>query len=133
MKRSLIALFLLACLPLLCAQKIRYGQKPPQAKPGVDYPLKVHISGIRIRRYCDSGTCDDVLHADAVLNQQKMELTGDFLYEPGFFQVSLVPGDYTARLLKIAHKGATVPLYNEYELLLPDRTIWRCSVTGIFE
>ena len=39
-----------------------------------------------------------------------------------FVQVSLVPGDYTARLLKIAHKGATVPLYNEYELLLPDRT-----------
>lgn len=103
------------------------------AKPGVDYPVKLHISGIRIRNYCDDGTCWDALHADAVLNQQKIELTGDFIYTPGFFRVNLVPGDYTARFLKVAHKGATVPLYDEYELLLPDRHVWRCTVTGISE
>jgi hypothetical protein len=133
MKRPLIAVILLACLPLLYAQKTRYGQEPPKAKPGVQYQVKVHISGIRIRRYCDAGTCDDVLHANAVLNQQKIELTGDFIYTPGFFPVNLVPGDYTARLLKIARKSAAVPLYDEYELLLPDRHVWRCTVTGIFE
>jgi hypothetical protein len=133
MKRPLIALLLLACLPLLYGQKTRYGQEPPTAKPGVDYLVKVHISGIRIRRYCDQGICDDVLHADAVLSQQKVELTGSFIYTPRFFQDSLVPGDYTARLLKVAHKGAAVPLYDEYELLLPDRHVWRCTVTGMSE
>lgn len=75
-----------------------------------------------------------MLHADAVLNQQKIELTGDFIYTPGFFKVGLVPGDYSARLLKVARKDAAAPpLYDEYELILPDRTVWRCSVTGIFE
>lgn len=132
MKRPLIALFLLACLPLLYAQKTRYGQEPPRANPGVDYPLKVHISGIRIRQYCN-GDCVDVLHADAVVDQKKLELTGGFLYEPRYFQINLAPGDYTARLLKTAHKGAAAPLNDEYELLLPDRHIWRCKVTGIFE
>ncbi len=134
MKRPLIALFLLACLPLLYAQKTRFSQQPPMAKPGVDYPLKVHISGIRIHPFCDANrNCYDLVYADAVLSQQKLELTGDFLYDPQYVQVSPVPGDYTARLLKTAHKGAAVPLYDEYELLLPDLHVWRCTVTGISE
>lgn len=132
MKRSLLALFLLACLPLLYAQKTRYGQEPPYAKPGVDYPIKVHVSGIRIRTYCN-GDCADYLHADVVIDQKKLELTGGFIYEPRYFQVNLVPGDYTARFLKSAQKGVTAPLYDEYELLLPDRHVWRCTVTGISE
>jgi hypothetical protein len=131
MKRLSIALFLVACLPLLCAQKTRYGQEPPKAKPGVDYPIKVHISGVRIRTYCDQG-CTDYLHAEVVMDQKKLELTGSFLYEPRSSQVNLLPGDYTARLLK-ANKGEATPLYNQYELLLPDRHLWRCTVTGIFE
>jgi len=54
MKRAFVALILLVCLPLVLAQKTRYGQEPPHAKPSVAYPLRVHISGIRIRGYCDS-------------------------------------------------------------------------------
>ena len=127
MKRSMIALLLFACLPLVYGQKIRYGQEPPKAKPGVDYPVKVHISGVRIRTYCN-GNCSDVLHADAVVDQKRLELTGAFLY-----QLNLVPGDYAARRLKTAHKGAATPIDDEYELLLPDSHIWRCTVTGIFE
>ncbi|HKN22725.1 MAG TPA: hypothetical protein VJX73_14975 [Terracidiphilus sp.] len=135
MKKSLVALLLLACFPLVNAQKLRYGQEPPKAKPGIDYPVKVHISGIRIRRYYDyyTRTYDKVLHADAVIDQKKLELTGDNLYDPKYVKVIPVPGDYTARLLKTAHKGAAVPLDDEYEILLPDRTIWRGTITGIFE
>jgi hypothetical protein len=139
MKRPLIALFLLACVPLLYAQKTRYGQQPPTAKSDVDYPVKVHISGIRIRQYCSESGCDNVLHADAVLNQQKVELTGEIIYGPRAFyaprnsQYRLLPGDYSARLVKAWQKDPTVSLYYEYELLLPDRHIWRCTVTGISE
>jgi hypothetical protein len=132
MKRPLIALFFLACLPLLYGQKTRAGQKPPYAKPGVDYPVKVHISGIRIRHDCEQGTCWDAIHADAVVDQKKLELTGGFLYQPHYYQLNLLPGDYAARFLR-AKKGATAPLFDEYELLLPDRHVWRCAVTGIFE
>jgi len=133
MKRPLIALLLLACLPPLCGQNLRYGQELPKAKPGVQYQVKVHISGIRIRRFCDTETCYGLLDADALLNQKKFELTGSFLYDPKYVKVIPVPGDYTARHLKTAHKSAVVPLFDEYELLLPDGHVWRCTVTGMFE
>lgn len=135
MKRPLIALFLLVCLPLLYGQKTRYGQEPPYAKPGVDYPIKVHITGIRLRRDYDyeGRTYDNVLHADAVIDQKRVELTGSYLYDPRRVQVNPVPGDYAARHWKAAHNAAAAPLFDEYELLLPDRRIWRCTVTGMFE
>jgi len=135
MKRALmVALVLIACLPLLCAQKTRYGQEPPYAKPGVDYPVKVHISGIRVRHYCDVNVnCYDLLHAEVVLNQKKAELTGGFIYLPRYYRLNLAPGDYTARLIKTGNMGFVAPLYDEYEVLLPDRHVWRCTVTGMFE
>jgi len=134
MKRAIIALFLFACLPLLYGQKTRYGQEPPMtAKPAVDYTVKVHISGIRTRRDCSSGACFNALHADAVIDQRKLELTGSFLYDPKHVQVDPVPGDYMARPLKVPKKDPSARLYYEYELLLTDRHVWRCAVTGIFE
>ncbi|SPE18976.1 conserved exported hypothetical protein [Candidatus Sulfotelmatomonas gaucii] len=141
MKKAWVALLLLACLPLLPAQEAetRFGQEPPTAKPGVDYLVKVHVSGIRVHRYCDRDGCNSVLFADAVLNQQKVELTGGIIYgarafyDPRNSQRRLAPGDYTARLRKAAHKDGPHSLYDEYELLMPDRTVWRCTVTGIFE
>jgi hypothetical protein len=140
MKRPLIALFLLACLPLLYGQKTRFGQEPPYAKPGVDYPIKVHVSAIRIQYQYDpsryelrAGQYGEELHADMAIDQKKLELTCGILYDPSRYSLNLIPGDYTARLLKTAHQGAATPLYDEYELLLPDRHVWRCTVTGIFE
>ncbi|MGD0348080.1 MAG: hypothetical protein ABSA85_15055 [Terracidiphilus sp.] len=139
MKRPLTALLLLACLPVLCAQKTRMGQQPPYAKPGVDYPIKVHISGMRIQYEYDpsrhelgAGPYGDELHANAVIDQKKLELTCGFLYDSHYYQPAFFPGDYTARLLK-PNKGAAAPIFDEYELLLPDRHVWRCTVTGIFE
>ncbi len=123
-----IVLLLVSYVSCVNGQKTRYGQAQPSAKPGVSYQIKVHISGIHIRRYCDAGACIDVVHADTVMNQQKIELTGSFL-----FRLTLRPGDYTARLLKTVRDTTTAPLYDKYELLLPDRTVWRCQVTGISE
>jgi hypothetical protein len=140
MRRSLIALLLFACLPLVCAQKVRYGQEPPYAKPGVDYPIKVHVSAVRIQFQYDpsryelrAGPYGEELHTDMVIDQKKLELTCGILNDPRRYSLNLVPGDYTARLLKAAHQGAATPFYDEYELLLPDRHVWRCTVTGIFE
>lgn len=139
MKGWLVAMCLLFCLPVLHAQKTRYGQQPPYAKPGVDYPIKVHVTAMRIQyeyestRYevIDSPYAEE-LHANAIINQKKLELTCGFLYDPHYYQPSFLPGDYAARLLKPS-KGAAAPIFDEYELLLPDRHIWRCTVTGISE
>jgi hypothetical protein len=124
-------------------QKTRFGQAP-RAKQGDDYPLKVHISAIRIRSYYVSPSWagpnflasernEDVAYADAVLNGKKIELLGAWTWIPGSFQTPLSPGDFQARLLKDAPKMSVVPIGQEYELLLPNQIVWRCSVTGVSE
>jgi hypothetical protein len=59
-------------------QKTRLGQELPRAKPGEDYPIKVHISGVHYRgEYLGPGQMADVIYADAVMNGKKIELRGD--------------------------------------------------------
>jgi len=77
--------------------------------------------------------CANILYVDAILDGQKIELSGvawltHFQHSP-----QLLPGDYQARLLKDPYKVAGTPLYKEYEILLPDGTVWKSSVTGISE
>jgi hypothetical protein len=121
-------------------QKTRFGQELPHAKPGDDYPIKVHISGKHYREeYAGSGQDEDVIYADAVMNGKKVELRGyqgaDFQYPHGhplkYYKLPL--GDYQARLLKDSQKVDEAPLFQVYELVLPDETVWRCTVTGILE
>jgi hypothetical protein len=121
-------------------QKTRFGQELPHVKPGDDYPIKVHISGKHYRReYVGSGQDRDVIYADAVINGKKVELRGnqgaDFQYPYGhpskFFELSL--GNYQARLLKDSQNADDAPLFQVYELVLPDKTVWHCNVTGISE
>jgi hypothetical protein len=135
-KSAAILLFTLCCVPFLPAQERHYGQEPPKAKQGVDYPIKVHISGIHIASHCTAfaghALCEDALYADALMDGKKIELMGDAAFFPGY-QVPLLPGDYQARLLKDAHKVGDSRLYQKYEVLLPDRITWRATVTGIFE
>ena len=136
MKKSAAVLFLLICLlPLLSGQKSRYGQEPPKAKAGVDYSIKVHISGIHIRTDWieprEGASRCTIVTANAILSGQKIELTGDCF--PGQYLVQLRPGDYQARLLKDPHKIEGTPLYQEYEIVLPDKTVWRSTVSGISE
>ena len=144
MKKSVVAFFLLVCLvPLVFGQKTRFGQAP-RAKSGVDYPIKVHISGIHIRTYYKSPGWigpnflaternEDVAYADAVMDGRKIELLGAWTWIPGTFQTPLSTGDFQARLVKDSPKMSAPPIYREYEILLPDNIVWRCAVTGFSE
>ena len=58
---------------------------------------------------------------------------GDWIWSPGYYELAIAPGDYQARLLKNAAKKNAAPIFQEYELILPERTIWHCTVTGISE
>ena len=138
MKKLATVLFLVSFVSLLPGQKTRLGQEPPKAKPGVKYPIKIHVSGIHLRSHCSASEvryamCEDVLYADATVDGRKIELMGNLTFLPGFRQVDLVPGDYGARLLKAAPKTSTTPLDQEYELELSSKTVWRRTVTGFSE
>jgi hypothetical protein len=135
MRPYVSAVLLLAFFVVLVpAQKTRFGQEPPKAKAGVDYPVKIHISGIHLRTYCTGAdaSCSAVIYADAMRDGQKIELMGDEIWLPER-PIGLVPADYQARLLKAGHQKGSNPIGDKYELVFPDQTIWRCSVTGISE
>jgi hypothetical protein len=135
MRKYAVVLFLLLCSIVPAhGQKTRWAQDQVfKAKNNVDYPIKIHISGLRLHELCfGEGQCKDLVYADAIMDGKKIELTGDQeLFS--LFEVRLFPGDYQARLIKNAHYMEGTPINQVYELLLPDRYIWRCTVTGISE
>jgi hypothetical protein len=141
MRAHVAAVLLIVCsAALVSTQKTRFGQGPPKAKDGVDYPITIHVSGIHLRKDCTltgkgaTGytTCDDVIYADAELAGKKIELLGSQIWYPGH-AIPLVAADYQARLLKAPQPVGPNPIGTEYELLMPDRTIWRSTVTGFSE
>jgi hypothetical protein len=131
-KRTLVALLFCFCSLAMHGQKMRLGQALPHAKPGDNFPIKVHISGIHYRaEYIGAGQTEDVIYADAIMNGKKVELRGD--REVPFQYYKLPMGDYQARLLKDSPKVDDAPLFQIYEVVLPDTTVYRCTVTGISE
>ncbi len=143
MRKVSIVFLLCFCSLAMFGQKTRYGQSP-HAKQGVDYPLKVHISGIHLRTYyaspswfgpnfLDTERDKDVAYADAVLNGKKIELLGAWEWISGSYQTPLSLGNFQARLLRDSPNGSVAPIGQQYELLLPGRIVWRCMVTGISE
>ncbi|AEU35644.1 hypothetical protein [Granulicella mallensis] len=132
MRKFLVALAIGFCCFAARGQKTRFGDELPHPKPGVVYPIKVHVSGLHYRTE-DIGTPQnyDVTYVDAILNGKKVELQTRS-YSP-VQPYDLLLGDYQARLLKDPHKTKSALLFQEYELLLPDNTLWRCTVTGISE
>jgi hypothetical protein len=131
-KKIFAALALCFCSSAMYGQKTRLGQELPHAKPGDDYPIKVHISGLHYRRdNVDNGGVIDSIYADAVINGKNVELMGGQKFY--FTSYKLPLGDYQARLLKDSHKVDDAPLFQVYELVFPDKTVWRCTVTGISE
>ena len=143
MRKFSIVILLCLCSLAMFGQKTRFGQAP-RAKEGVDYPLKVHISGIHIRTYYASPSWvgpnflaternQDVAYADAVLNGKKIELLGAWTWISGSYQTPLSLGDFQARLLKDSSKMSIAPIGQEYELLLPQGIVWRCTITGVSE
>jgi hypothetical protein len=138
MKRAIGILALLICaLSGLHSQKRRLGPPPPKAVAGVDYPIKIHISGIHIRSHCSElkgpAVCWDVLYVDSLINDKRLELMGDRIWFPNFYLFAVLPGDYKARILKDTPNRSIAPLDREYELILPDGTAWRRAVTGMSE
>jgi hypothetical protein len=129
--RVFVALVFCFCTSAMYGQKTRMSQAPQHATPTDIYPIKVHISGLHYRV---EGVAE-VVFADAVVDGKKLELYGGqrshFLT---FYKLPL--GDYQARLIKDPHKPYKVdgtPMYQQYELVLPDNAIWRCTVTGFLE
>ena len=55
MKRLCAGLIVLLCSVSLHAQKTRMAQELPYAKPGMDYPMVVHVYGVHIRADCSLG------------------------------------------------------------------------------
>ncbi|MGA2349469.1 MAG: hypothetical protein ABSF70_03470 [Terracidiphilus sp.] len=146
MRKFLVVLsLLLSALVPTYGQKTRFGETPTKAKPGVDYPIKVHISGMHLGQFCSTGSegvgCGDAVYVDAVIDGKKIELRGSWPLDSVPYQWDkdrikhfyLLPGDFQARLLKDANSLDGTPIYWNYEFVLPDRTIWRCTVTGISE
>jgi hypothetical protein len=131
--RRLVVLFVIACALPFYAQKTRMGQPPPTAKPGVDYPIAVHVSGIHVRTPCKGENCHDVVYADAIVDGKKVELMGDWIWYRDYYRLALFPGDYKGRLLKESARNDAGPIFQEYELLMQENTIWHCTVTGIDE
>lgn len=141
MRKLVAALFILFCsTSLIYGQKTRYGQaaetpKATKASGTTESLIKVHISATRIRSYCAS--CNADLYADAVLNGKKIELSGVAITvkkHSAFINLGLIiPGDYEARLTKDIHNSDGALMHQEYDLLLPDGTVWHCATTGISE
>jgi hypothetical protein len=132
MKKLWVGPMLLLCSVCLHAQKTRMGQELPYAKKGVDYPLTVHVYGVHVRVECGEGYCVNVLFADVTFNGRKLELeSSSGIPEKPFKGPGVLSfGDFRARLLENA---SGTELGDGYELLLPDRKVLGCSVTGIFE
>ena len=81
--------------------------------------------------YIGSGQAEDVIYADGVMNGKKVGLRGSQGTPSASYKLSL--GDYQARFLKDPYKRGNSEMFQVYEVVLPDRTIWRCTITGIWE
>ncbi len=136
MKSFVAAMLLAMCIaPLNYAQKTRFGQKTEAPNPA-DFTLKVHLSASHIRRGClgygDQLSCGNQLYAEVVLNGKKLELSGPpvSIEKQG---AMIVPGDYAVRLTQDVHNSDGTAIYQAFDLLLPDNTVWHCFTTGISE
>ena len=124
MRKFVAVLILLLCsTSLIYAQKARYGQPPPKAKPGIDYPLTVHITGVHVRPNCTGGIreavpCEDLIFSDAIMNGKKIELIG--YNEPvPLRHLASSPADYPARLMKDSINAGLLTIGQKYELVFP--------------
>jgi hypothetical protein len=131
-RRIFIALALCFCSLAMHGQKTRMGQDLPLARTGVNYPIKVHLSAIHYRTEYDGAGFGGIIYTDTVINGKKVELEGISGVSSRLYKLSL--GDYQARLLKDPHnRFVDTPLFQIWEIVLPDRTVWRGTVTGILE
>jgi hypothetical protein len=124
MKKLVIAFGL-----LLCAASSHAKDKPNPA----DYNIKIHISASHQKTECVNGLCNpNTLSVDAILNGKKIELSGNaVIVEHTVMLIS--PGDYSVKIIRDAHNSDSTLFNQEYDLLLPDNTVWHCTTTGVSE
>lgn len=134
-----LSVFLFCSLPLAHGQKYRMGQAPPGGTNPTDFPIKVHISGSRLRLNCYGNSngafkvsCAYGLYADADLDGKKVELWGSSNIGK-YKSAILAPGNYMAQLTKDSHNADQTVLSQSYSLLLPDGTVWQCTLSGVTE
>lgn len=136
--RTLAAvLFIFFFTVCVSGQKARFGRSEERANPRVDYPVKVRILGTHIRDHCTDtfrgqSSCENGLYADVLIDGKKMELFGEDKIDKHDFAL-ILPGSYQARLTNDFHNQDNTAISQEYDLVLPDRAIWHCFVTGISE
>lgn len=134
MKTLFVACSILFCSISLHGQKTRFGQELPYAKPGVAYPLAVHVYGLHVRpdlQDWKAGYSVNVVFADVVTNQRKLELRcTSGIPEKPYTASPLSLGDFSARVLK-GRSG--LGLGDDYELLLPKKKVLGCVVAGMSE
>lgn len=136
MRRIIVILCLVAGMAVMAqGQKTRFGQvqeKPDPAK----FPLRVHVSGSRIRQEClvqsGNSVCEDELYAEAVIDGKKVELWGKASIGKIHTAV-LAPGDYQAQITDEAHNADNSVVSRNYLLLLADGSTWHCALSGMAE
>jgi hypothetical protein len=125
-----LSLFL--CSMASAQGKYRPGQYPANQNPN-DYTVKLHISATHFRQ-CDAvgfnAPCHEGVYVDATLTGKKVELFGAVDKRQSLL---LIPGDYRAMLPKKARAGGSQVLFQQYYVLLPDKTAWPCEITGFSE
>jgi hypothetical protein len=131
--KTLVALsFLVVCSIASAQGKYRAGQSPTNQNPA-DYTIKLHISATHFRPCAVIGVnaiCGEGLYADAVIDAKKFEIFGGV----DKHQAALIaPGDYLAMLPKKPRNGGQAVLGQGYYVLLPNKTAWICSITGLSE
>lgn len=109
---------------MLCATVAHAKDKPTPP----DYPIKVHISSSHMLLDLRNG---NVTYANATLDGKKVELAGMLLIQSQW--TVIIPGDYLARLTKDVHNTGSTAIHWEYDVLLPDGTVWHCVVSGVSE
>lgn len=134
MKTLFVCCAILFSAAQLHGQKTRITQEMPNAKPGVAYPLTVHVYGLHVRPdWKDNGYgyAVNIVFADVVTNRHKLELrcSSDIPERP-FKASALSIGEFSARILK---GGSGQQLGDEYELLLPSKKVLGCTVSGMSE
>ena len=108
-------------------------------KPGVDYPIVMHIYGVHLRPYCalprsSWESCGDVFYADVIVHGSKFELRTDSDREQDpYHPWTLTLGDYHARAVKGVAGEVQLHIGDEYDLVLPHQKVLRCVVSGLME
>jgi hypothetical protein len=132
MKISFVLPILFLCSMASAQGKYRPGQYPVNQNPN-DYTINFHVSATHFRRCASvglNGLCGNGVYVDAILNGKKVELSGGVDKHQALL---IVPGDYRAMLPKKPRASSTAVLFQPYYVLLPDKTVWPCEITGFSE